>query len=78
MSVEEQADEFTATDEVVFDLKRLTMRARGKGLKQVPLVAGVLVLGMIITLAMVFGMVHLAARQSPPVVSLIERTISRL
>ncbi|MDZ4364094.1 MAG: hypothetical protein U0943_12090 [Brevundimonas sp.] len=78
MSTEGQTEEFTATDEIAFDLKRLTMRARGRGLRQVPLLAGVLLVAMLISLAMVLGMVHLAARQSPPVVSLIERTISRL
>lgn len=78
MSVENQVSEFTATDEIAFDLKRLTMRARGKGLKQVPLLAGVLLLAMLIALVMFSLIVHVADRHSPAAYSQIERAISRL
>lgn len=78
MSNEHGERQETFQDEVVMDLRRLTMAARGRGLRHLPFLVVVLFLALVVSLAMLLAMVHLAARQSPAATSVIEKAISRL
>ena len=65
-------------DEVTLDLRKLTMTARGRGLEYIGPLALILSLGLVVSLAMLSVMVHVAAGHSPAVISFFERTIARL
>jgi multisubunit Na+/H+ antiporter MnhC subunit len=65
-------------DEVVVDLRKLTMIARGRGLEYVRPLLMILFLALVVSFAMLATMVHLATRQSDAVAGDVEKAISRL
>ena len=68
----------TFPDEVVLDLRKLTMTARGRGLEHVGPLLMILLLALVVSLAMLLALVHVATRQSSPVISLVEKAVSQL
>jgi len=65
-------------DEVIVDLRKLTMTARGRGLEHVRPLLMILFLALVVSLAMLLTMVHVAARQSPAVTTIVEKAVSRI